>query len=256
MKWKAIGKRAAKAGGNLCAWALTAVVFCGTVSEWAVSSAWAANERTVNVDPGALLRGVREAQASIKQTLQGKLSKGAKSISYRLIMDGPRVRFEFPSAVPPAPSVVTLHFWEKSSSLEVATAEGGHQKVKFSDEIANLGVCYEDLSLRFLYWGDATIEGEETLMLAKCWKVRVRRPKGVSSPYKEVVVWISQQSPAFLKSEAFGEDDRLLRRLTVRQVQSLDQVTTLKQLRIESPGSDKTPTYLYVDGQANARPPK
>ena len=59
------------------------------------------------IDPVALLEGVREAQASIKQTLQGKLRKGPKSIFYRMVMDGPRVRFEFPNATPPAPLSTT-----------------------------------------------------------------------------------------------------------------------------------------------------
>jgi hypothetical protein len=128
--------------------------------------------------------------------------------------------------------------------------------VNFSDEIMNMGVCYEDLSLRFLYWVDATLEGEDSLMLAKCWKIRVRRPSGVSSPYKEVLVWVSQNDAAFLKSESYDDTGALVRKLTVRQIQSLDQVTTLKQLRIESPGNEKTPTYLDVDGQPTPRPPK
>lgn len=208
------------------------------------------------IDPVALLEGVREAQASIKQTLQGKLRKGPKSIFYRMVMDGPRVRFEFPNATPPAPLLVSLHFGEKSSTLEVGTAAGVSQKIDFADEISGMGVCYEDLALRFLYWNEATLEGEESLMLAKCWKIRVRRPAGVRSPYREVLVWVSQSDAAFLKSESYGDDGTLLRRLTVRQIQSLDQVTTLKQLRIESPGKDKTPTYLDVDGQSSARPAK
>ncbi|RFC44749.1 MAG: outer membrane lipoprotein-sorting protein [Verrucomicrobia bacterium] len=208
------------------------------------------------VDPVALLQGVREAQASIKQTLQGKLRKGSRSMLYRMVMDGPRVRFEFPEAVPPAPLLVNLYFGEKSASIEVGTAAGTSQKVNFADEIPGMGVCYEDLALRFLYWSDATLEGEESLMLAKCWKIRVRRPAGVRSPYREVLVWVSQTDAAFLKSESYGDDGALLRRLTVRQIQSLDQVTTLKQLRIESPGRDATPTYLDVDGQPSTRPAK
>lgn len=209
-----------------------------------------------SIDPVALLRAVRETQSSIKQTLQGKLRKGAVSVSYRMVMNGPTVRFEFPNAKAPAPEVVTLRFGEKAPSLEVSSASGASSKVNFSDEIMNMGVCYEDLALRFLYWGDATLEGEESLMLAKCWKIRVRRPPGVASPYKEVLVWVSQNDAAFLKSESYGEDGTLLRKLTVRQIQSLDQVTTLKQLRIESPENGKTPTYLDVDGQPTPRPPK
>ena len=130
------------------------------------------------------------------------------------------------------------------------------ERVNFSDEIPGMGVCYEDLSLRFLYWPDAVLEGEESLMLAKCWKIRVRRPTSVRSPYAEVLVWVSQSDAAFLKSESYSEGGELLKRMTVRSVQSLEGVTALKQLRIESPATDKTPTYLDVDGQAVPRPMK
>jgi hypothetical protein len=207
------------------------------------------------VDPVAILRGVREAQASIKQTLEGRLRRGAVSIVYRMVMEGVQVRFEFPNAVSPAPSLVTLRFGETASTLEVGGtgAVGASKKVDFSDEIGGTGVFYEDLALRFLYWPDATLEGEESLMLSRCWKIRVRRPAGVRSPYAEVVVWVSQSSGAFLKSEAYGSNGALVKRLTVRSIQSIDRVTTLKQLRIESPLSGPTPAYLDVDGQPAPR---
>lgn len=256
MKWKTLGNFACIGGMRLFLRAATLLVAGEAVDFFGGGSVIAATESGQKIDPAALLKGVREAQASIKQTLQGKLRKGPRSLSYRMVMDGPKVRFEFPNAKPPAPMLVTLHFGEKSSSLEVSTAEEAVKKVNFSDDIADMGVCYEDLSLRFLYWGQATLEGEESLMLAKCWKIRVRRPAGVSSPYKEVLVWVSQADAAFLKSESYGDDGSLLKRLTVRQIQSIDQVTTLKQLRIESPGRDNTPTYLDVDGPAVARSPK
>ncbi len=219
----------------------------------ATPTAAASQANASAVDPVALLRGVREAQASIKQTLQGKLRRGSRSMVYRMVMDGPQVRFEFPNATPPTPSTVVLRFGETTTSIE-ATSGGASQKVNFDDEISPFGVCYEDLALRFLYWPDATLEGEESLMLARCWKIRVHRPLGVRSPYAEVLVWVSQSDAAFLKSEAYGEDGGLMRRLTVRSVQSLDSVTTLKQLRIETPQGEPTPTYLDVDGQPAPRP--
>jgi hypothetical protein len=256
LEWKSVGGFVRKGGVGLFLSAATLLGAGVCVEFFATPSAQAAGEGAGRIDPVALLKGVREAQASIKQTLQGKLRKGSRSISYRMVMEGQKVRFEFPNATPPSPTLVSLQFGEKSSSLEVATSEGVSKKVDFSDEIDGMGVCFEDLALRFLYWGDASLEGEESLMLAKCWKIRVRRPAKVVSPYKEVLVWVSQTDAAFLKSESYGEDGRLLKRLTVRRIQSLDQVTTLKQLRIESPGKDDVPTYLDVDGQTAPRAPK
>ena len=203
-------------------------------------------------DPVAILRSVREMQASIRQTLQGKLRRSGRTVGYRMVMEGVQVRFEFPDAVPPNPKTVVLKLGEKESQLEVPSNSGAERKVDFADEIGGMGVNYEDLALRFLYWDDAVLEGEERLMLSKCWRIRVRRPAEVRSRYAQVVVWVSQSNGAFLKSEAYHEDGTLLKRLTVRSVQSIGQATTLKQLRIETAKGEE-PAYLDVDGPAAPR---
>jgi hypothetical protein len=204
-------------------------------------------------DPALILRSVRELQASIRQTLQGRLRKSGRTVAYKMVMEGGRVRFEFPEAEPPNPRVVVLTFGETGSSLEVTGSSGTGQTVDFTDEIGGMGVHFEDLALRFLYWNDAVLEGEERLMLSKCWRIRVRRPERVRSLYSQVVVWVSQSNGAFLKSEGYGENGVLLKRLTVRSVQSIGQVTTLKQLRIETMDKSEEPTYLDVDGQPAPR---
>jgi hypothetical protein len=128
--------------------------------------------------------------------------------------------------------------------------------VRFHEEVAGMGISYEDLALRFLFWPGATLEGEERLMLSKCWKIRVKRPKASASAYEEVVLWVSQSNGAFLKSEAYGEHGVLVRRLTVRSVQTIGGATALKQLRAESPNEGGDPSYLDVEGERVARPPK
>ena len=50
-------------------------------------------------DPVAILKSVREMQASIRQTLQGRLRRGGRTVGYRMVMEGLQVRFEFPEAV-------------------------------------------------------------------------------------------------------------------------------------------------------------
>jgi len=207
-------------------------------------------------DPVAILKSVREMQASIRQTLQGRLRRGGRTVGYRMVMEGLQVRFEFPEAVDPNPQTVVLKFGEKESRLEVRNAVGPQRKVEFADEILGMGVSFEDLALRFLYWNDAILEGEERLMLSKCWRIRVRRPAEVSSQYAQVVVWVSQSNGAFLKSEAYGDNGLLLKRLTVRSVQSIGQATTLRQLRIETGRQGEEPAYLDVDGQAAPRTTK
>ena len=204
-------------------------------------------------DPLAVLRGVRESQAAIQQTLQGKLRMGSRKLPYRMVMNGGDLRFEFPEAQAPDPQVVTLSFGSKDAAVQVQSTAGAVKKAQFADEIAGMGVLYEDLAMRFLYWTEAELEGEERLMpplYLRCWKIRVHRPNGVRSVYKEVVVWVSQDNGGILKSEAYDDAGTLIRRLKVVSIQGMDQGTTLKQMRIESPQKGGAFVYLDVDGNA------
>jgi hypothetical protein len=202
-------------------------------------------------DPLAVLRGVRESQAAIHQTLQGKLRMGARKLPYRMVMNGGELRFEFPEAQAPDPQLVILSFGARDAAVQVQSTAGTVKRAQFADEIAGMGVLYEDLAMRFLYWTEAELEGEERLMppiYLRCWKIRVRRPPGVKSVYKEVLVWVSQDTGGILKSEAYDDAGNLIRRVKVVSVQSLEQGTTLKQMRIESPQKGGDFVYLEVDG--------
>ena len=170
-------------------------------------------------------------------------------------MDGPVYRYAFPTVEAKGPQSLVVRYGMLDATVEARDAAGKRLPVKFQDEVLGMGVTYEDLALRFLSWPDASLEGTETVMFSKCWKVRVRAPKGSASAYKEVLMWISERDSAFLKSEAFGEKGELVRRLTVRSVQSLGQATVLKQLRAESPGTGGEPSYLDVDGDRAVKPP-
>ncbi len=208
-------------------------------------------------DAAVILADVRAGQAVLHQSLSGRLRMGARTIPYRMIMDGPSVRFEFPNAAGSEPKSVNLKFGEKDVGLQVQPADGKAKPPVFEEELFGMGVTYEDLAMRFLYWPKAAIEGEERMMLmSKCWKIRVQRPAGSRSIYREVLVWVSQSNGAFLKSEAYGDDGAVVRRMTVRSLQSVGQGTTLKQLRVESPGRNASPTYLDVDGENAAQSPR
>jgi hypothetical protein len=210
-------------------------------------------------DAAAILREVRKGQATINQTLSGKLRMGPRSIPYRMSMEGPSIRFDFPNAAGDEPRSVSLKFGEKDVTLQVQSAAGKPKTPVFEEELYGMGVTYEDLAMRFLYWPTAAIEGEERMLLvSKCWKIRVLRPPGSRSLYKDVLVWVSQSNGAFLKSEAYAEDGSLLRRMTVRSLQSIGQGTTLRQLRVESPAQKpgQSPTYLDVDGENAAQAPR
>ena len=124
---------------------------------------------------------------------------------------------------------------------------------RFDTRVRETGISYEDLSLHFLYWQNAVVEGEQTMVLQKCWIVRVEPESKGTSQYGKVLLWIGKGSGALMQAEAFDPNGKLVRKFKVISGQkTADGLWILKEMRIEStPGGvavDRNPTYLEIDG--------
>lgn len=198
-----------------------------------------------------ILRTVRLAQAAENRTLTGQLRTGGKKVPFTLTMKGGAVRWDFQDP----PQAFILKLGEKSSTLEEVTGDGKGGKVaaaRFDEGVRGSDITFEDLSLRFLYWPEATVEGDQTIMLTSCWQVLVTPPNASASTYSKVRVWVAKENGALLKCEAFGRDGKLARTFRVVSGQKTGEgLWILKQMRIESasprPGGDRTPSYLEID---------
>ena len=201
-------------------------------------------------DAKAILKTVRIAQSAQNRTVTGKLRTGGKAIPFTLKMDGNTVRWDFTD---PAQTLL-LRLGANDSRLE-EIGKGGATKItgaKFDDKVRDSDVSYEDLSMRFLYWPSAEVEGEQTMVLTKCWIVRVEPAAKSDSQYGKVKLWISKADGALMQAEAYDHSGRFARRFKVLSGQkTADGVWMLKQMRIESasqPGrADLNPTYLEID---------
>lgn len=202
--------------------------------------------------PSALdvLASVRVAQSAENRQLTGHVRTGPKKVPFRLSMKDGEIRWQFQDPT----QTIALRLGDDSSSLEEITADGTKKvaATKFDDSIRESDITYEDLALRFLYWKNATVEGEQTILLTKCWQVLVRPPSSNASSYSQVRLWIAKESGALMKAEAFGRDGKLARTFRVVSGQKLkDGLWILKSMRIESAtpraGGDKTPSYLEIN---------
>jgi hypothetical protein len=200
-------------------------------------------------DAREILRGVRLAESAANRELSGRIRTGAKKIPFKLAMRDGAIQWDFSD---PSQTLV-LRLGEKSSSLEEITPSGKTKiaSTRFDDPVRGSDITYEDLAMRFLHWPDARVEGEQTIMLTKCWQIVVT-PGSSPSSYSRVRVWIGKESPALLKCEAFGRDGKLARLFRVVSGQKTkDGLWILKQMRIETAvtraGGDRTPTYLEID---------
>jgi hypothetical protein len=197
-----------------------------------------------------ILKTVRVAQTAQVQSLTGRLRTGPKSIPFKLTISGDTVRWDFSDP----PQALLLRLGEKDSRLE-EIGKAGPQKItaaRFDDKVRDSDISYEDLAMRFLYWPEAKVEGEQTMLLTKCWIVRVEPPSKGDSQYSAVKLWIAKQSGALMQAEAFGRDGKLARRFKVIAGQSLGEgVWLLKEMRIESmtpgQGTDRVPSHLEID---------
>jgi hypothetical protein len=205
-------------------------------------------------DPDAheILKSVRVAQSAQNRVLNGQLRTGPKKVPFQLSMKDGTARWQFSDP----PQTILLRLGENSSTLEEITADG-KQKIsgsKLDDPVRDTDITYEDLSLRFLYWKDAKVEGDQTIMMTKSWQLLVQPPSAGGSSYSKVRLWIGKENGALLKAEAYGRDGKLARVFRVVSGQKLDDgLWILKSMRIESMTSsrgDRTPTYLEISGVA------
>lgn len=199
-----------------------------------------------------ILKTVRIAQSNQNRTLNGQLRTGPKKIPFQLSMRDGTARWQFSD---PAQTIL-LRLGEDSSTLEEITPDG-KQKIsgsKLSDTVRGTDITYEDLALRFLYWTNAQVEGDQKILLTDSWQVLAQPSSAGASSYSKVRLWIGKDNGALLKAEAFGRDGKLARLFRVVSGQKLDDgLWILKSMRIESMTTsrgDRTPTYLEISGVA------
>lgn len=199
-------------------------------------------------DAQDVLRAVRLNQSGQHRELEGRLRTDDAVTPFRLVLDGSEVRYEFNN---PRQAII-LKLGDKSSQLLEETGSGTAKvaPAKFDAPVRGTDITYEDLSLRFLYWPKAKIEGEETVLTRRCWKLHLEPGSRSDSQYAVVMLWVEKESGAFLRADGYNSDVKLVKRFEVRSVQKADGVWILKQMRIQGmdPGSkkDRSPTYLEI----------
>jgi hypothetical protein len=196
---------------------------------------------TAQAEPTArdILEAARMNQTDQHRTFKGQLRNGPTTIPFRLIFDGPEVRYEFSK---PEETLV-LKFGENSSKLELVRPGDRQRVTALNQKVRNTDISYEDLALRFLYWPNATLEGQQTVMTRRCWKLHLEPAARDDSQYGMVLLWVEQESGALLRAEGYDKAGLLSKRFEVRST---------KQMRIEQMekgrATDKTPTYLEIEG--------
>ena len=194
-----------------------------------------------------ILDSVRMRQAQQQLELQGQLREDATIVPFRLTQTGPVIRYSFSKP----DEALQLRLGDNDSRLEEVTP-GGVEKItpaQFDRKVRGTSVTYEDLALKFLYWPNARVTGENSISLRNCWKLELKAPNR-QSQYSNVWLWVDKEGGALMKLEGYDWNGKLAKRFTVVSGQKIEDRWFLKEMRIEefdpSTGKPRTRTYLEI----------
>ncbi|HKS03921.1 MAG TPA: outer membrane lipoprotein-sorting protein [Chthoniobacterales bacterium] len=193
-----------------------------------------------------ILDSVRMLESRQQIDLQGQLRQDDLVIPFRLMQNGPLIRYTFTNP----DETLELRLGENGSRLELVS-DAGTEKVgtsKLQEKIRGTIVTYGDLAFKFLYWPTGRVLGEENVRTRKCWKLQLRAPSR-DSPYSNVLLWADKGSAALMRMEGYDWDAKLIKRFEVVSAQKIEGRWFLKQMRVEQfqPGTNHVEARAYLE---------
>ena len=193
-----------------------------------------------------ILDSVRMLEARQQIDLEGQLREDEKVIPFHLTQTGPLIRYSFADPE----EVLQLRLGENGSRLDLVTAAGSEKfpAEKLNEKIRGTGISYEDLALKFLYWPNPRVLGDETVRTRSCWKLQSVAPSR-DSQYWNVVIWVDKATGALMRMEGYDWNGKLAKRFEVISAQKIDDRWFLKQMRVEElqPGTNKVRARTYLE---------
>jgi hypothetical protein len=198
-------------------------------------------------DAKDILTSVRLQQALQEVDLDGQLRENEKVIPFRLTQNGPVIRYSFTNP----DEALQLRLGENDSRLEEVTKSGVEKitPAQFDHKVRGTSVTYEDLALKFLYWQNGRVTGENSIRTRYCWKLELKAPSR-QSQYSNVWLWVDKEGGALMRMEGYDWNAKLAKRFEVISAQKIEGRWFLKQMRIEqmdpSTGKVQSRTYLEI----------
>src|SRR5213594_2933066 len=193
-----------------------------------------------------ILASVRMMEARQQIDLQGQLRENDIVIPFRLIQNGPLIRYSFTNP----DEVLQLRLGQNSSRLDLVTDAGTEKFAasKLDQKIRGTSLTYEDLAFKFLYWPTARVLGEENVRTRNCWKLQLRAPSR-ESQYSNIFLWVDKASGALMRMEGYDWNGQFAKRFEVVSAQKIDNRWFLKQMRVEElqPGTNKVQSRTYLE---------
>src|SRR5438105_14951289 len=182
-------------------------------------------------DAQKVLANVRLRQSRQQIDLRGQLRQDTTIIPFRLVQNGPVVRYLFTNPQ----ETLQVRLGANDSRLDEITRSGAERIAagKLDEPVRQTAITYEDLALKFLYWPNARVIGADFIRTRYCWQLQLQAPAS-DSQYAGVMLWVDKDSGALMRLEVYDSSGKLVKRFEVVSAQKIEGRWYLKQMRVEA----------------------
>ena len=206
-------------------------------------------------DAESILKAARTNPLGQPVVLNAQLRANGTKVPFQIAVRDGKIAYLFEN---PSQKIL-LGLGEDSSTLQ--ERKGGKTQpvapARYDDSVRGGLLTYEDLAMRFLYWKNPKLLGEEKVGPSTAYKIEVPAPPS-DTEYGIVRVWVDKNKGALTKIEGYDRNGRLSKKFTVVSVQQIDGQWMLKQMSVErvDPETRKVAlrTYLEILGKASQAP--
>ncbi len=207
---------------------------------------------TVRADTDAeeILKAARTNPLGQPIVLNAQLRANGVKVPFQIAVRDGKIAYIFEN---PSQEIL-LGLGEESSTLQ--ERRGGRAEpvapARYDDSVRGGLLTYEDLAMRFLYWRNPKLLGEERIGPSVAYKIEIPAPP-TATEYGVVRVWVDKNTGALTKIEGYDRKGRLSKKFTVVSVQKIDGQYMLKSMSVErvDPETRKVVqrTYLEILGK-------
>jgi hypothetical protein len=208
---------------------------------------------TVHADTEAeeILKSARTNPLGRPVVLNAQLRANGTKVPFQIAVRDGKISYLFEN---PSQEIL-LGLGEDSSTLQ--ERKGGRAEpvapARYDDSVRGGLLTYEDLAMRFLYWKNPKLLGEERVGPSNAYKIEIPGPP-TATEYGVVRVWVDKNTGALTKIEGYDRKGRLSKKFTVVSIQKIDGQYLLKSMSVErvDPETRKVAlrTYLEILGKA------
>lgn len=212
---------------------LTAMNVKAALAAFLLSTALAGAQQP---DAKAIMEAARMSATltRLDEGLSGNLRQGNTRTPVMLFLKGKDIQFQFSENKGPW-QVFHMRIGDEAFNL-FEIVDGKTQAFapqKLVSPIAGTDLTYEDLAMRFFYWPDPKLEGEENVGGQACYKIRIDKPRAAAGRYEVVYVWVHKKFGAFMRIRGHDKNGGLVKEFQVEDVmQVAKDLWTLRKMQV------------------------